>query len=139
MPQNPGRTTPRAKSSSAPPAAEQRPAPPREPELRTAPPTSAPPARASWPAADQRAVRAAGAAVVLHDKLRSKGVDSVDTLARHRETESEREALQRAAVRAAATPPDPYPLHLLRTLRRTLHLSMPLPESVRAMIDKYRY
>lgn len=76
---------------------------------------------------------------MLHEKLRSKGVDSVDTFGRHRETESEREALQRAAARAAATPPDPYPLHLLRTLRRTLHLSMPLPESVRAMIDKYRY
>jgi hypothetical protein len=154
MPQNPGRTTPRAKSSSAPPAAEQRPArragdpsangapehaAPREPELRAAPPTSAPPARASWPAADQRAVRAAGAAAVLHDKLRSKSVDSADTFGRHRETESEREALQRQAARAAATPADPYPLHLLRTLRRTLHLSMPLPESVRAMIDKYRY
>jgi len=156
MPQNPGRTTPRARPSSVPPAAEQQPArrshpgapnvddvsepvPPREPELRTAPPTSAPPARASWPAADQRAVRAAGAAAVLHDKLRGKAVDSVETFGRHRETESEREALQRAAGRAAATPPDPYPLHLLRTLRRTLHLSVPLPESVRAMIDKYRY
>lgn len=154
MPQNPGRVTPRAKSSSAPPPAGDQhvgrraypgadaalePASPREPELLAAPPTSAPPARASWPAADQRAVRAAGAAAVLHDKLRGKGVDSAETFGRHRETESEREALQRAAVRAAATPPDPYPLHLLRTLRRTLHLSMPLPESVRAMIDKYRY
>ena len=147
MPQNPGRTPPRAKASSAPPAAaagpSRRPIEPvvleREPELRTAPPTSAPPARPSWPSSEQRAARAAGVAAVLHDKLRTKPVDSVDTLARHRETESEREALQRAAVRAAATPPDPYPTQLLRTLRRTFHLSMPLPESVRAMIDKYRY
>lgn len=148
MPQNPGRTTPRGKAPSVPPAAgastPQRapaiePSLPREPELRAAPPTSAPPARASWPGTEQRSALAAGVAAVLHDKLRGKAVDSVDTLARHRETESEREALQRAAARAAATPPDPYPSHLLRTLRRTLHLSMTLPESVRAMIEKYRY
>jgi len=70
---------------------------------------------------------------------RPKPVDSVDTFARHRETESEREALQRAAARAAATPPEPYPSSLLRSLRRTLHLSTPLPDAIRAMLEKYRY
>jgi hypothetical protein len=77
----------------------------------------------------------------MHDRL-LKGrlqTDSADTFARHRETESEREAAIAAAARAAAAPADPYPSHVLRSLRRTIHLSTPLPEAVRQMIEKYRY
>ena len=88
---------------------------------------------------EPRAGRTA-AASVLHEKLERKPqVDSADTFPRHRETESEREALQAAAARAAAMPADPYPSHVLRTLRRTIQLSTPLPDAVRQMVEKYRY
>jgi hypothetical protein len=107
----------------------------REPEFRQS--SSPPPAR---PEVDPRAVRAAKAATSLHEQLKGKLMtDSVDTFARHRETESEREALQAAAERAAKQPADPYPSHVLRTLRRTIHLSSALPEAVRQMLEKYRY
>jgi hypothetical protein len=110
----------------------------REPEFR-APPAPLP-RRSPNLAIQQRSGRAAAAAAVLHEKIERKlSSDSVDTFARHRETESEREALQAAAARAAATPADPYPSRVLRTLRRTIHLSTPLPEAVRQMVDKYRY
>ena len=110
----------------------------REPEFRpSSPGTSPPPARAE---VDPRALRAAKAATSLHEQLKGKLMtDSVDTFARHRETESEREALQAAAERAAKQPADPYPSHVLRTLRRTIHLSSALPEAVRQMLEKYRY
>jgi hypothetical protein len=112
-----------------------------EPDFRGSPATSAPLGRPGWPEqASPRAVRATQAATELHEKLRAKlQTDSVDTFARHRETESEREALQAAAERAAKLPPDLYPSHVLRTLRRTIHLSTPLPEDVRQMLEKYRY
>jgi hypothetical protein len=88
----------------------------------------------------QRSRHAAAAAAALHEKLERKlPTDSVETMARHRETESEREALQAAAARASATPADPYPSQVLRTLRRTIHLSTPLPDAVRQMVEKYRY
>jgi hypothetical protein len=75
----------------------------------------------------------------LREKFERKvPTDSVDTFPRHRETESDREALQAAAARGA-TSADPYPSHVLRTLRRTIHLSTPLPDGVRQMLEKYRY
>jgi hypothetical protein len=75
----------------------------------------------------------------MHEKLKRMQSESVDTFARHRETESDREALQAAAAYAAATPPEPYPSQTLRSLRRTFHLSTPLPQDVREMLEKYRY
>lgn len=87
-----------------------------------------------------RSLRAAAAATAVHDRLKAKlPVDSVETVAKHRETESDREALHAVAARATAAPVDPYPSHVLRLLRRTIHLSTPLPEAVRQMIDKYRH
>ena len=53
-----------------------------------------------------------------------------------------RRGLASAAIEgmcATAAPVDPYPSHVLRLLRRTIHLSTPLPEAVRQMIDKYRH
>jgi hypothetical protein len=148
MPQTPGRAPQRSKPpSSAPPGPDEAPqragAPlgpdayiDREPDLRSPPPA----ARAPIPPALQRSAR--GAATGLQDRF-GKGrpqTDSADTFARHRETESEREAAVAAAARAAAAAPaDPYPSHVLRSLRRTIHLSTPLPDAVRQMIEKYRY
>jgi hypothetical protein len=40
--------------------------------------------------------------------------------------------------RAVALSTEPYPLHLLRRLRRTIHVSVALPESVRSLLAKYR-
>jgi DNA polymerase-3 subunit gamma/tau len=149
MPNTPGRVPQRSKpASSTPPGPDEAPqgagdslgleAPiEREPDLRSPPPA----ARAPIPAALQRAARTA-AAIGLQDRFAKvrPHTDSADTFARHRETESEREAAVAAAARAAATAPaDPYPSHVLRSLRRTIHLSTPLPDAVRQMIEKYRY
>jgi hypothetical protein len=133
MPKTPARVPQRSKGSALGPDAFIEP----EPELRSPPPA----ARVSIPPALQRSARAAAAAVGLQDRF-VKGrpqTDSADTFARHRETESEREAAMAAAARAAAAPADPYPSHVLRSLRQTIHLSTPLPDAVRQMIEKYRY
>jgi len=150
MPNTPGRVPQRSKpASSTPPGPDEAPkragsplAPDayleREPDLRSPPPA----ARATVPPALQRSARAAAAATGVQDRF-GKGrpqTDSADTFARHRETESEREAAVAAAARAAAAAPaDPYASHVLRSLRRTIHLSTPLPDAVRQMIEKYRY
>jgi hypothetical protein len=105
----------------------------REPDIHSPPPAARAPV--------QRSARAAAVATALHDKF-VKGrpqIDSAETFARHRETESEREAAIAAAARAAAAPADPYASHVLRSLRRSIHLSTPLPDAVRQMIEKYRY
>jgi hypothetical protein len=148
MPSTPGRLPPRPKPPSAPSAASDalKQASPhlesgdsldREPALRA--PAAAVPRRGPSPEV-QRSARVTAAATSLHERLKTKvPIDSVDTFARHRETESEREALQAAAARAALMPSDPYPGHVLRTLRRTIHLSTPLPDDVRQMIEKYRH
>jgi hypothetical protein len=147
MPLSPGRLPPRTKPPSGPPSAAAealRRAGPnldadafidREPDFRA---PAGNPARAA--SADvQRSARAVSAAAAVHGKLRTKLlVESDEVFGRHRETESEREALQAAAARAAAGPVDPYPGQVLRTLRRTIHLSTPLPEDVRQMLAKYR-
>lgn len=148
MPNTPARVPQRSKASpsasppdEAPKLAGSAPGPDAfiepEPERRSPPPA----ARASIPPALQRSARAAAAAAGLQDRF-VKGrpqTDSADTFARHRETESEREAAMAAAARAAAAPADPYPSHVLRSLRQTIHLSTPLPDAVRQMIEKYRY
>jgi hypothetical protein len=149
MPSTPGRVPPRPKAPSAPPSAASaalKQAGPdlepgefidREPAFRA--PAAAPPRRGPSPEV-QRSTRVTAAATSLHERLKTKvPIDSVDTFARHRETESEREAFQAAAARAALLPSDPYPGHVLRTLRRTIHLSTPLPDDVRRMLEKYRH
>jgi hypothetical protein len=143
MPQTPGRAGQRSKTPSTPPPSPAREALQRAPlgadaSIEREPP---PAARALVQPGVQRSARAAAFANALHDRF-VKGrlpTDSADTFARHRETESEREAAIAAAARAAATPSDPYPSHVLRSLRRTIHLSTPLPEAVRQMVEKYRY
>jgi hypothetical protein len=149
MPSTPGRPPQRPKPPSTPPSATSAALQAGTPDLEPAElvhhepafrqPAAAVPRRGSSPEV-QRSARVTAAATSLHDRLKTKvPIDSVDTFARHRETESEREALQAAAARAALTPSDPYPGHVLRTLRRTIHLSTPLPEDVRQMLEKYRY
>ncbi len=97
------------------------------------------PPRAERPKVNHRSLRASVAATAIHEKLKAKQqTDSAETLTRHREAESDREAIQAAAARAVATPAETHPVHLLRRLRRTIHLSTPLPESVRAMLSKFR-
>lgn len=103
--------------------------------------TPPPAARTLGKPEPQRSARVAAVAAALHDRfVRGKTpIESADTFARYRETESEREAAAAAAARGGASPAEPYPSHVLRTLRRTIHLSTPLPEAVRQMIEKYRY
>jgi hypothetical protein len=110
----------------------------QEPEFR---PALASPAPAPRERGDihVRSLRASAAATAAHDKLKAKvQLDSADTHARHRETDSDREAVQALEARTVALSTEPYPLHLLRRLRRTIHVSMPLPESVRSLLAKYR-
>jgi hypothetical protein len=150
MPSTPGRpaSRPSKPPSSSPNAAgialKQTSPGPGPRDLREGEPESVPeaaplllrrPARADA----QRFARGSAAAASYEKFERKLPTDSVDTFPRHRETESEREALQAAAARAAATAADPYPSHVLRTLRRTIHLSTALPEAVRQMVEKYRY
>jgi hypothetical protein len=92
---------------------------------------------AERPNVQHRSLRASAAATAVHEKLKAKlHADSVEIPTRHRETDSDREAMQAVVARAAAEPADSQPLHLLRRLRRTLHLSTPLPEAVRSMLKK---
>jgi hypothetical protein len=74
----------------------------------------------------------------VHEKLKAKLLpDAVETPARHRETDSDREAMQAVAARAAATTGEAYPMHLLRRLRRSIPLSVPLPETIRSMLNRH--
>jgi len=109
----------------------------REPDFRPPlPPESAAP-RAERGAL-YRSLRASAAATAVHEKLKAKvQVDSMDSPANYRETDSDREAIRAVAAKAAPTQPDQYPQHLLRRLRRTFHLSTPLPDSIRSVISKY--
>jgi hypothetical protein len=108
----------------------------QEPDFRPPLPESTPP-RAERGAL-YRSLRASAAATAVHEQLKAKvQADSMDSPAHYRETDSDREAIRAVAAKAAPTPPEQYPLHLLRRLRRTLHLSTPLPDSVRSVISKY--
>jgi hypothetical protein len=85
-----------------------------------------------------RALRATAAATAVHEQLKSKlQSDATETAARYRETDSDREAWRAVAAATLAKTEDPYPLQLLRRLRRTIHLSAPLPESIRSVLSKY--
>jgi hypothetical protein len=109
----------------------------REPEFRPPLEPQLNPARAERPG-HYRSLRASVAATAMHEQLKAKlHTDALDTPARYRETDSDREALRAVAANVAPEPADPYPLQLLRRLRRTLHLSTPLPESVRSLLAKY--
>jgi hypothetical protein len=110
----------------------------REPDFRPPlPAESAAPPRAERGAL-YRSLRASAAATAVHEKLKAKvPADSMDGPAHYRETDSDREAIRAVAAKAAPTPPEQYPLHLLRRLRRTLHLYTPLPESIRSVLSKY--
>jgi hypothetical protein len=95
-------------------------------------------ARAERPTLHYRALRATAAATAVHEQLKSKlQADATETAARYRETDSDREAWRAVAAATLAKTEDPYPLQLLRRLRRTIHLSAPLPESIRSVLSKY--
>jgi hypothetical protein len=89
--------------------------------------------------ARQRSVRASVAATRVHEQLRARAeAESFAAPELQWGTETDLEALATPASAAASAASDePYPLHLLRRLRRTIHLATPLPESVREMIARY--
>ncbi len=88
--------------------------------------------------ARQRSVRASVAATRVHEQLRARAeAESFAAPELQWGTETDLEALASPASSTAAASDDPYPLHLLRRLRRTIHLATPLPESVREMIARY--
>lgn len=151
MPRTQGRLSARAKQASKPPSAasialEQAGPnlPPeayldRQPELRARGANAEPPRRADQASIHFRSLRAAAAATAVHDKLEARlPLNSTETLAKHRETDSDREAVMAVEARARASSAEGYPLQLLRRLRRTIHISMPLPEAVRSLLDRYR-
>jgi hypothetical protein len=95
-------------------------------------------ARAERPALHYRSLRATAAATAVHEQLKNKlQAEATETAARYRETDSDREAWRAVAAATLAKNEDPYPLQLLRRLRRTIHLSAPLPESIRSVLSKY--
>jgi hypothetical protein len=109
----------------------------QEPDFRAPRHNPDSPPHAERPNVHYRSLRASVAATAVHEKLKAKlNADSVDSPARHRETESDREAMQALVARAAETTPEGYPLQLLRRLRRTIPVSVPVPEAIRSMLDK---
>lgn len=118
----------------------------REPDFRAARTTPAARSESELPQKDvvrgahQRSVRASAAATRVHEQLRARALaDGIDAPHMRRATDTDREALAAIAsvLPAEAGASAGYPIHLLRRLRRTIHLSTPLPESVRAMIARY--
>jgi hypothetical protein len=109
-----------------------------EPDFRPPLEPQASLARGERQALQYRSRRVSAAATAMHEQLKAKlHTDAVDTPTRYRETDSDREALRAVAANVTPAPVEPYPLQLLRRLRRTMHLSTPLPESVRAILAKY--
>jgi len=89
---------------------------------------------------NQRSLRASVAATRVHEQLRARAqADSFEAPELQWGVESEPEATAVSPVVGAssAASEEPHPLHLLRRLRRTIHLSTPLPEALRQMIARY--
>lgn len=89
---------------------------------------------------NQRSLRASVAATRVHEQLRARAqADSFEApeLPWGSESEPEATAVSPAAGVSSSAADDPYPLHLLRRLRRTIHLSTPVPEAVRQMLARY--
>jgi hypothetical protein len=104
-----------------------------EPDFRSPP-------RATWTdrsALSERSQRAAIAAARVHEQLKAKLQAEAAELAEgryDRDPETDRTPLDTAALSSES---EPYPLSMLRHLRRTIPLSTPVSESIRAMIAKH--
>jgi hypothetical protein len=108
-----------------------------EPQFRVPPAPAVPrPARTDRPAAQYHGQRAAHAASRIHDQLKAKLQAEAAELEQSRldlDPDTHRDALQALEP----SPYDPYPISLLRRLRRTIRLSTPVPDSIRSLISKY--
>jgi hypothetical protein len=108
-----------------------------EPEFRAPPAPAVPrPARTDRPAAQYHGQRAAQAASRIHDELKAKLQAEAAELEENRldiDPDTHRDALQ--ALEPSAH--DPFPISLMRRLRRTIRLSAPVPDAVRSLISKY--
>lgn len=92
------------------------------------------PTRTDRPAAQYFAQRASAAAARVHEQLKAKLQAEAAELEESRfdlAPETHRDPLQ------ADASDDPFPLSLLRRLRRTIRLSTPVPDPVRSQISKY--
>jgi hypothetical protein len=108
-----------------------------EPEFRVPPAPAVPrPARTDRPAAQFHGQRATHAASRIHEQLRAKLQAEAAELEENRpdiDPDTHRDALQ--ALEPSAH--DPFPISLMRRLRRTIRLSAPVPDSIRSLISKY--
>lgn len=109
-----------------------------EPDFRPPLVPSAPrPPRVERPALQQRALRASAAATRIHEQLKAKLQAEAAEIAESRyelEPETNRTPMSDLELRGES---EPFPLSSLRHLRRTLRLSTPVPESIRARFSKY--
>src|SRR6185503_17201008 len=93
------------------------------------------PARTDRPAAQYFAQRASAAAARVHEQLKAKFHAEAAELDERRfdlAPETNRDLLTTDSAED-----DPYPLSLMRRLRRTIRLSTPVPDSVRSLLSKY--
>ncbi|MEO8181295.1 MAG: hypothetical protein ABI895_20865 [Deltaproteobacteria bacterium] len=111
----------------------------QEPEFRSragVPRTGVPrPERSDRPAAQYRAQLVSSAAARVHEQLKAKlqaEAAEIDESRFDRDPETHRDLLLGEPAEY-----DPYPLSLMRRLRRTIRLSTPVPDPVRSLVSKY--
>jgi hypothetical protein len=108
-----------------------------EPEFRAPAPTAVPrPARTDRPGAQLHGQRATHAAARIHEQLKAKLQAEAAEIEQSRldlDPDTHRDARQ--ALETSAY--DPFPIALMRRLRRTIRLSTPVPDSVRSLLSKY--
>ena len=107
----------------------------QEPEFRSPRAGIPRPERSDRPAAQYRAQRAASAATRVHEELKAKlqaEAAEIDESRFDLAPETNREPLS-----PESSEYDPFPLSLMRRLRRTIRLSTPVPDAVRSLISKY--
>jgi hypothetical protein len=108
-----------------------------EPEFRLPPAPAIPrPARTDRPAAQFHAQRAAHAASRVHEQFKARLQAEAAELEENRldiDPDTHRDALQ--ALEPSAY--DPFPISLVRRMRRTIRLSTPVPDEIRSLISKY--
>jgi hypothetical protein len=107
----------------------------QEPEFRSPRAAVPRPGRSDRPAAQYRAQRANSAATRIHEELKAKlqaEAAEIDESRFDLAPETNREPLP-----AEFAEDDPFPLSLMRRLRRTIRLSTPVPDPVRSLISKY--
>jgi hypothetical protein len=107
-----------------------------EPDFRSPRPAVPRPARADRSPLQYRSLRATSAATRVHEQLKAKlqaEAAEIDESRYDLDPETHPNPLQ--ALESADQ--DPYPLSLMRRLRRTIRLATPVPDPVRSLISKY--